>query len=77
MPDAQLGEEGGGGEAFPALSSNKKKCPHFGKKGPNCVHPCVESSIQKVILRVSRRKSSKIFPCFFSGTFDEKFIELP
>ena len=32
-------------------------------KDPNCVHPWVESSTQNVVLRVSIRKSSKIFPC--------------
>ena len=57
---------------------NQKKCPDFGKKGPNCVHPWVESSIQNVVLRVSRRKSSTIFPWgAFSCVFDKKFIEVP
>ena len=42
---------------------NRKNCPNFGKKGPNCVNPRVESSIQNIVLRVSRRKSSKIFLC--------------
>ena len=32
------------------------------KKGPNCVHPWVEYAIQNIVLRVSRRKSSKMFP---------------
>ena len=43
----------------------EKKCPYFGKKGPNCVH-LFEPSFQNVVLRVSMGKSSKIFPC---GTF--------
>ena len=33
------------------------------QKCPNCVHPWVESSFQNVILRVSRRKGSKMFSC--------------
>ena len=40
----------------------EKKCSDFGKKGPDCVNPWVESLIQNVVLRVSRRKSSEIFP---------------
>ena len=32
------------------------------KKGPNFVHPWVESSIQNTILRGCRKKCSKIFP---------------
>ena len=33
----------------------------LGKKGPDCVHPGVESSIQNVVLRVSRRKKLQNF----------------
>ena len=59
----------GEGEASPAFFfENRKKCLNFWKKGPNCVNPWVESSTQNVVLRVSRRKSSKIFlggPFFF------------
>ena len=56
---------------------NRKKVPRFWKKGPNCVHPWVESSIQNVVLRVSRGKSSKIFSCgAFFCVFDEKFIRV-
>ena len=57
---------------------NRKKCPDFRKKGPNCVHPWLESSIQNVVLRVPKRKTSEIFPCkaFFSCVFDERFIKL-
>ena len=58
---ATRGEEGGG-LPCPFLKI-EKKCPAFGKKGPNCVHPWVESSIQNVVLRVSRGKSAKTFPC--------------
>ena len=50
---------------------NRKKCLDFGKKHPNCVHSWVISSIQNVVLRAPRRKSSAIFPCgaFFSCVF--------
>ena len=54
---------GGRGRSPLPFLKNRKKCPYFGKNGPNCVHPCVKSSIQNVVLRVSRRKSSEIFPC--------------
>ena len=57
------GRGGRGGRPPLPFFENRKKCPDFGKKGPNCVHPWVESSIQNVVLGVSRRKSSKIFPC--------------
>ena len=69
----------GKGEVSPAIFEDRKKCPDFGKKGPNCVHPWVESSIQNAVLRISRRKSSKIFAnwAFFVCVFDEKFIEAP
>ena len=74
----ESGAQLGGGLPCPFLKF-KKKGPDNGKKGPNCVHPWVESSIQKVVLRVSRRKSSKSFLCgaFFSCVFDEKFIKSP
>ena len=54
-----------GAEGRPTLLffKNRKKVPWFWKKGSNCVHPWVKSSIQNVVLRVSRGKSSKTFPC--------------
>ena len=69
----------GGGDLPCSCLKIEKKCPDLGKKGPNCVHPWLDSSIPNVILRVSRRKSSKILPggTFFSCVFDEKFIEVP
>ena len=75
-PGAQLGRGDGRGIPCPFL---KKKYPDFGKKGPNCVHPWLYSSIPNVVLRVSRTKSSKKFPCrtFFSYVFAEKFIKVP
>ena len=59
---AQLGW---GDERRPLLPffENWKRCLDFGRKGPNCVHPRVEPSIQNVVLRVSRTKSSKLSPC--------------
>ena len=51
-------------KASPALFENRKKCPDFGKKGPDCIHVGVKFSIQNINLRVSRRKNSKIFPFF-------------
>ena len=70
---------GRGRERHPLPFFEKKKYPDFGKKGPNCVHPWLYSSIPNVVFRVSRRKSSKKFPCrtFFSYVFDEKFIKVP
>ena len=64
---------------LPALFWKPKKCPDFGKEGPDCTHLWVRFSIQNVVLRVSRRKHSKIFSCraSFSCVFDEMFIEVP
>ena len=53
----------GRGEASPALFGNRKKCPDFGKKGPDCVYLWVKFSIQNIVLRVSRQKNSEKFPC--------------
>ena len=39
-----------------------KKCPDFGKKGPDGVHLWIKFTIQNVFLTVSRRKISKFFP---------------
>ena len=43
----------------------EKKNPDFGGKDPDCVHLQVKFAIQNVVLRVSRRKSSKYFLCFY------------
>ena len=45
--DKVLGTQLGGEGGRPPLSffENRKKCPDFGKRGPNCVHPWVEFSI--------------------------------
>ena len=72
----QLGE-GEVGEASPTLFWKSKKVPWFWKKGPNCVHPWVESFIQNVVLGVSRRKNSKFSPAgSFFLAFLTKFIEM-
>ena len=49
------------------------------KKGSNCINLCVKFSTEKVVLRVSNRKKSKIFSCraFFSYVFDKILIEVP
>ena len=75
LTGAQLG---GGGRRFPLpFFDNRKNCHDFGKNGPDCTHLCVKFSIQNVVLRVSRTKNTKIFPCFFSYVFDEMFIKVP
>ena len=55
---AQLG--GGGGVPCPFLKI-EKTFPDFGKKGPNSDHPWVESSIQNVVLSVSRGEKLRNF----------------
>ena len=68
-----------GGEGRPPLLSLKtaRKCPNFGKKGPNCVNLWVKSSIQNVVLGVCRRKKLQdvslqgLFFC--SPSWPEKF----
>ena len=73
----QIGGEGGG-LPCPFLKI-KKKCLDFRKKGSDCVRPYVKFAIQNIVLRVSKRKYFKIFPCraFISEIFDEMFIEVP
>ena len=51
-----------------------KKDPDFGKKGPDCVHLWVKFAIQKVYLRVSTIRNSKMFPCGLSGIFSTRFL---
>ena len=58
---------------------NRKKCRESVKKGPDCTHLWVKFSIDNVVLivlRVSRRKNAKIFPCgvLFSYVLHEMFI---
>ena len=40
---------------------NRKKCTDFGKRSPDCVHLRTKFSIQNVVLRISKRKTSKSF----------------
>ena len=54
---------GGGGASFALFWKTKKNCPDIWKKSPNFVYTWVESSIQNIVLRVSRGRSSKILPC--------------
>ena len=37
LTGAQLGRIG---EAYPVLIENRKMCPEFGKKGPDCINYC-------------------------------------
>ena len=64
---------GGGGVGRHPLPffENRKHWSDFGKKGPDCVHLWVKFSIQNVVLKVSRRKKSQIFPC---GSFFLLFL---
>ena len=62
---------GGRAEASPALFWKLKKVAWFWKKVLDCVHLWVKFSIQNVVLRVSRRKSSKSFSV---GPFLHKFL---
>ena len=57
----QLG--GGGRVDRPPLLffENRKKVPRFWKNKPNCASTSDESSIQNVVLRISK-KASKFFP---------------
>ena len=63
----------GVGEASPCpfLKINKSVL-NFEKKSPNLVHPWVKISIQNVVLRVSRRKSS--FLCFLQNVHSSALI---
>ena len=55
--------DGGG---LPCRFFKIEKVPWFWeKKGPDSVHHWVKPSIQNVVLRVSTKKSSNVFPCFF------------
>ena len=50
------------GEASTAFLKIKKEWLGFGKKCSDYIHHWVKFSIQNVVLRVYRRKNSKIFP---------------
>ena len=54
---------------------NVKKGLGFGQKNRDWVKFC----IQRIVLGVSKRKISKVFPCegFYSCVFNEMFIEVP
>ena len=64
----------------PALFWKSKKVLRFWKKGPNCVHPWIKSSLQNVVLRVSSRKrklQSFSLRAFLCCVVDKMFIEVP
>ena len=52
----------GRGKGLLLSFENWKRCPDFGKKGPECVHSWIKFSIQNVVLRVSEEKTRKFFP---------------
>ena len=58
---------------------NVKKRPWCWGKNGDCVVLWVKFCIQNIVLGVSKRKNSKIFPCgaFYSCVFNEMFIEVP
>ena len=58
-----IGIQLGGRGRSPLPLFENQKCLCFGKKGPDCVHLCVEFSIQNANSRVFRWKNSKMFPC--------------
>ena len=56
----------------------EKWCPNFRKKVSDCVNFWITFSIQNIVLRVSRRKHSTIFPCvtlFPCLFFNEGFFQ--
>ena len=65
-PPFRRATKGGGVRPPLPFFKNHKKCPNFGKKGPDSDHLWVKFSVQNAVLRVSRRKTSKISP---SGAF--------
>ena len=75
LTGAQLGKRV---DASPALFENQNKCPDLGKKDPDCGYLWVKCSIQNVVLRVSWKKNSKMFPYEvpFSCIVDKMFIEV-
>ena len=81
QPHSQARKEGRGRreETSSTLFEIKKKCLDFGKKGPDCVHLWLKFSIQNIVSKVSRRKTSKMFPygTSFSCVFDKIFIKVP
>ena len=63
-------QRGGGGGGLPCpFLKIKKSALILEKKCPDCVYPQVKFAIQNVVLRVSKRKNFKNFPCgaFFLG----------
>ena len=54
---------GEGGRPPLPFFENQKKWPDFGKKCPDCVHLYAKFAIQNAVLRTSKRKTSKKFPC--------------
>ena len=61
------------------MGGNQKNSSGLEMKYPDFVHPEVKFTIQNIVLKVSRTKSSKIFcsGAFFHWFFEEMFIEVP
>ena len=69
---------GVGGRPPLSFFENREKCPDFGKKTLIVSIFWVKYSIQNEVLRVSRKKNSKIFICgAFSCVSDEVFTKVP
>ena len=56
LTGTQLGRNEG---ASPVIFENRKKCPHSGKRDPDCVHHWIKFYFKIVALRASRRKAPK------------------
>ena len=56
----------------------EKSCSDIRKKSPDCVYLWVTCLIWNAVLKASRRKNSKIFPCraFLWCVVDKMFIEV-
>ena len=69
----------GEGRGFPCRFYKSLKVPWFWKKRPDSANLWVKISIQNVVLRVSRRKNSKTFPCdpFFSMFLTKCLLKCP
>ena len=77
LTGVQLGRREQASPASPKL----KIVSCFGRKNTDYVYQWVKFSIQNVVLSVSRRKNSQMFPCGTSFSFflifDEIIVEVP
>ena len=74
---------GGGRRGLPCFFKNRKKCPDFGQKNPDCVHLWIKFSIQNVVSRVPRRKKLQNvslrghFSCFLRNVYWSALFSSP